>query len=81
LNCAAKFIERLPDYSLSLFWITRLVFVVNRQLLVRLIPVPRISDGIFPKLARQIEVTFPLGELCKEPSRRSICFCRQNGRN
>src|SRR4029077_15958681 len=81
LNCAAKFTECLPDYSLSLFWITRLVFVVNRQLLIRLIPVPRISHGISPKLTCQNEDTFPLGHPCHRPPRCPICLGGQNGCN
>jgi hypothetical protein len=39
LKGAAKFVDCLSEYLWSLFWITRRVFVVNRQLLVRLIAV------------------------------------------
>src|SRR5579863_1584648 len=81
LKGAAKFVDCLSDYLLSLFWITRFVFVVNRQLLVRLIPVPRISHGISPKLTCHFEVTFPLGQARQRPPRRPICFGGQNGCN
>jgi hypothetical protein len=41
--CPAEFIERLANNFPSLMWVAGLVFVINRQLLVSLIALTRIS--------------------------------------
>ena len=81
LNGAAKFIERLTDDLPSVLRIARLVFVIDRELLIGLIAMPCISECTFPKLTGQIEITLALGELCNGASRRSIGFHRQKRRD
>jgi hypothetical protein len=60
---AAKFIQRLPHNLLSPLWVASLMLVVNRQLLVSLVALPRIAQGTSPKLAGQSEIAVPLREM------------------
>ena len=46
-------------------WVASIVFVINCQLLVSLVAVPRIAERIFPELTRQFEIAFPLSKLCE----------------
>src|SRR5260370_42423242 len=62
LKRSPKFIECLPHYFSSLLRVTGFVFVIDCQLFVRLIAASCISECIFPKLACQIKITFPLVE-------------------
>src|SRR5438270_7444887 len=79
LKRSAKFNERLRDNLSSLLWITGPVFVVNCELLIGLIAMPCISECLFPKLARQLEISLPLREPCEGAPCCPIRFGRQNG--
>src|SRR5581483_12276342 len=81
LECATKFIEcLLHDFS-SLLWIACGAFVINCELFVCFIAMPRVSDRAFPKFTSQFEITLALGESRERSPRRSICFSGQKGSN
>jgi hypothetical protein len=78
LKGAAKFVERLPDYLLSLLWITRLVILVNRQLLVSLIANCRVR---LSKTDRPARNRLRALRALQGTPRLSIGFGRQKGCN
>lgn len=79
--CATKFVDGLLDYLSSLLWVTGLVFIMNRQLLVGVIALAGIAERFFPKLTCQIKVASLLGQLCQRASSYPICLCWQRGSN
>jgi hypothetical protein len=64
LDCAAKFVERLPDDLPGVLRIASFVFVVNRQLLVGFVAIPWISNRISLKFTRQVEITLAFRNPC-----------------
>jgi hypothetical protein len=65
LACASKLIKRLVHDLLSPFWIAGGAFVIDRQLFVCLIAMPRISDCVLPKLTCEFEIALTLREFCE----------------
>src|SRR5205823_10247421 len=65
LSCVGKLIECLLHCLSSLLGFASLMFVIHRELLVGVIPMPRITECMFPKLTCQIEITLPLCEPCQ----------------
>src|SRR5581483_6250449 len=79
LECATKFIEcLLHDFS-SLLWIACGAFVINCELFVRFIAMPRISDRAFPKLTSQLEITLPFASRASDRrATRSVSVGRKD---
>jgi len=68
LFCAAKFIGRLPDDMHRLLRVASLMFVVNRQLLVRFIARTRkFTNGAPATKAASLRFKSPVSKLCQNP--------------
>src|ERR1700720_4096338 len=62
-------------------WVAGLVFVVDRQLLVSLIALTRISQRVSPKLAGHREIAVAFREPGKRAPRGAVGLDGQHGRN
>src|SRR5580692_12603348 len=79
--CPAEFIECLANNFPRLLWVAGPVFVINRQLLVSLIALTRISQRASPKLASHSEIAITFREPGKRASSRAVGLDGQHGRN
>src|SRR5258708_1888942 len=79
--CPTEFIECLANNFPSLMWVAGLVFVINRQLLVSLIALTRISQRVSPKLAGRREIAIAFREPGKRAPRGAVGLDGQHGRN
>jgi hypothetical protein len=62
LKYVAKFIQCLPNDLASFLWIAGVAFAVNRQLLICLVAMPRISRASFQSSHANPKSLFPLRE-------------------
>ncbi len=79
--CPAEFIECLANNLPGFLRVAGLMFVVNRQLLVSLIPQTRISQCVSPKVAGHSEIAVAFCEAGKRAPGCAIGFDGQHGRN
>src|SRR5580692_7980070 len=70
--CPAEFIECPANNFPRLMWVAGPVFVINRQLLVSLIALTRISQRGFPKLASHCEIAIAFCEPGKRAPGRMV---------
>ena len=79
--CPAEFLECLENNFPGLMRVADFVFVINRQLLVSLIALTRISQRASPKLAGHSEIAIAFCEPGKRAPGRAVGLDGQRGRN
>ena len=76
LDCPAEFIECLANHLARLLRVAGLMLVVNRQLLVSLIPRTRVSERASPKVTGQGEIAIAFRKARKRTPRGAVCVDR-----